>query len=47
MKSIARINTLYQETTILGEKKTDMAQEVLTLWDTLVKEDKKRQDKTE
>lgn len=29
------------------EKKTDKAQEILTLWDKLVKENKKRQDRTE
>ena len=29
------------------EKKTDKAQEILTLWDELLEEDKKRQHKTE
>ena len=41
MKSIARINTLYQERIILEENKTDKAQETLTLWDKLIEEDKK------
>jgi len=29
------------------QKKTDKAQEILSLWDKLLEEDKKRQDKTE
>lgn len=47
MKSIARINTLYQERIILEENKTDKAQEILTLWDKLIEEDNKREHKTE